>query len=56
MILWCVCLGQLPDTHPAALSFSLLNREDGEHNTGKLMGQVKNGEITHQLPSRAKQT
>jgi len=43
-ILWRVDLGQLPDTHPAALLFPLLNKAEGANKMDKLMGQDKDWE------------
>jgi len=53
---WCVNLGQLPDTYPAMLSSLLLNRIRGENKMEKLIGQDKDRELTYQLPPWAKQS
>lgn len=54
-LLW-VDLGMLPDPHPAALSFPLLNKTGGENKMKKLIGQGKDQKIIYQLLSLAKHT
>jgi len=38
MLMWWADLAQLPDTHPAPLPLSLLNRTGGENKMEKLVG------------------